>query len=208
MNLDHNEQVVKRRLAQKMEFLSADLAALVEPPGEESLQVFFQENKENYLSSPEYSFYQVPFFSSNHEDPAEHAKFILLENKQTTPDQMRSLGDNTSLSFRFSQADRMEIIKSLGEVFIANLDQLPLNQWTGPVASGLGWHLVFITEKTRSGVPVLEEVRSRVLRDFEREKERETREAVLTSLRDKYQISITAEDLDELTRNKLAATGK
>ena len=58
MNLDHNDEIIKRRLAQKMQFLSNDLATLNEPTDEE-LKKFYDANFEDYLTSAEYSFYQI-----------------------------------------------------------------------------------------------------------------------------------------------------
>ena len=45
MNLDHNDEIIKRRLAQKMQFLSNDLAKLRQPT-EEEIQAFYQTHKD------------------------------------------------------------------------------------------------------------------------------------------------------------------
>ena len=42
MNLDHNDEIIKRRLSQKMHFLSNDIAALTEPT-DDILKTYFKE---------------------------------------------------------------------------------------------------------------------------------------------------------------------
>ena len=64
MNLDHNDEIIKRRLAQKMNFLSNDLAKLKEP-SDQDLMSYYDQNKEKYMLSPVYSLYQVSFRSDS-----------------------------------------------------------------------------------------------------------------------------------------------
>ena len=72
MNLDHNDEIIRRRLAQKMNFLSNDLATLKEPTTEE-LQEYFEENREKYMSPPVFSFYQLPFRADTRKSAREDA---------------------------------------------------------------------------------------------------------------------------------------
>ena len=58
MGLDQNDIVVRRRMVQKMELLSQDLATLTDPPQEE-LQAYFQENREDYRVPPRVSFRHI-----------------------------------------------------------------------------------------------------------------------------------------------------
>ncbi|WP_424291776.1 peptidyl-prolyl cis-trans isomerase, partial [Eudoraea sp.] len=52
----------------------------------------------------------------------------------------------------------------LGSDFAASLEELPLNQWIGPVASGFGAHLVYITERIEPGKLPFERVKSDLFR--------------------------------------------
>ena len=49
IGLDRDDEVLKRRLRQKMEFIYADISALVEPTDEE-LKAFMQRHGEKYFS--------------------------------------------------------------------------------------------------------------------------------------------------------------
>ena len=77
-----------------------------------------------------------------------------------------------------------------GAQFGEGLLPLPEGEWTGPVVSGFGLHLVFIEDREQPPEPVLEDVREEVLRDFERER-REARAAELMSaMRQRYRVVI------------------
>ena len=67
MNLDHNDEIIKRRLAQKMQFLSNDIAKLVEPTDKE-LNEYYQKHSDKYLAPPSYSLYQITFSADNRKD--------------------------------------------------------------------------------------------------------------------------------------------
>jgi len=50
MNLDHNDEIIKRRLAQKMEFLSNDLETM-QSPTEKELQAYYESKHEKYKTT-------------------------------------------------------------------------------------------------------------------------------------------------------------
>ena len=58
MGLNQHDQVIRRRLAQKLEFLAKDLVALT-PPTDEELQAYFDEHRERYQAPVLYTFTQV-----------------------------------------------------------------------------------------------------------------------------------------------------
>jgi hypothetical protein len=58
MGLDQNDAVVRRRLRQKIEFLAASAATVVQP-GDVELQSFLEQNADQYRRPDRYSFRQV-----------------------------------------------------------------------------------------------------------------------------------------------------
>ena len=55
MGLNQHDQVIRRRLAQKLEFLAKDLVALT-PPTDEELQAYFAEHQDRYQEPTLYTF--------------------------------------------------------------------------------------------------------------------------------------------------------
>jgi len=206
MDLDHNDEIVKRRLSQKMEFLSDDLSAMIAPPTEENLRRYYETNKEKYQTAYAYSLYQVPFTSSRHADPETAASQVLQQTNSDDPESLLDEGDPFLLpgSIRAVSADRLG--RDFGVEFTEALPDLPVGQWAGPVKSGYGWHLVYLQDRQPPQIPEFEQVRQEVQRDFEYDKSRENRESIYSELRRGYNIRIEAEGLDDEFRKELVSS--
>ncbi|MCM5662492.1 peptidyl-prolyl cis-trans isomerase [Galbibacter mesophilus] len=208
MNLDHNDEVVKRRLSQKMEFISSDLTKMVEPITETKLQAYFEENKEDYRVPTAYSFSHILLSNQNHINPKEDASKLLASVDVAQYESLIREGDQTTLSLSYKDASGSMILKELGAKFYSSLDTLPLSQWTGPISSGFGIHLVFISNKTNTHIPELAEVKNKVVRDYEYATEIATRDAVYNELKKNYEVIIELDDLNQSEKNKLYANLK
>ena len=93
MGLDRDDTVIRRRLAQKIEFLAQDLAAQVEPTDQE-LRNYFVENPEKFEVPPRITFQHVYINLDQRGDSAEtEAELILSE--------LRAGGDPRQLGDRF-----------------------------------------------------------------------------------------------------------
>ncbi len=60
MGLDKNDKIVKRRMAQKMQFLAEDVAAAREPTTEE-LETWYEKNRDKFALPPRVSFRHLYF---------------------------------------------------------------------------------------------------------------------------------------------------
>lgn len=200
MNLDHDDEMVKRRLSQKMEFLSDDLSSLMDPASEENLKLFYSENMEAYRHPARYSFHQVTFTSND----SVHVQALLTQYASASPDALKGQGDLLSLPFFYDQLYENQVSKELGSKFADQLDSLPLNQWTGPIQSGYGTHLVYITEKQASYQPKFEEIQKKLTRDYEYRAEKNSQQLIYEKLKANYELIIEA-DLDTSLRKRLLA---
>lgn len=180
MNLDHNDEIIKRRLAKKMEFISDDLAESLQP-SESLLQEYYFKNIKNYQRPPIYTFTQVYF---NNKEVAISA--LDRNNPQ-------DFGDKLSLPNSFTGTNALKIAIDFGSAFAESLDTLVLNKWVGPVNSGYGYHLVYIEEKKSAGVYSYQEVADKVNMDYNfYESKRFKKELINTLLKDyKLKFEIT-----------------
>ncbi|WP_375324460.1 peptidyl-prolyl cis-trans isomerase [Flagellimonas sp. GZD32] len=190
MNLDHNDIIVKRRLSQKMEAVSNDLNAMIKAPTEEGLLLFYEENKDLFKLPPTYTFQQVLFLEdeTNLEENLQIHKSILTQKKEIPSERKRKL----SLANSWEQVTALELNKTFGRDFVLSLDSLTMNHWVGPIASGYGQHLVYISDKETSKVADFNEIRPYVEKEYEYQTELETQEQVYRNLLDKYQVEITS----------------
>lgn len=60
MGLDQDDPIIRRRMAQKMDFLAQDLAVM-NPPTEQELRQHFKDNMEAYKAPSSYTFTQIFF---------------------------------------------------------------------------------------------------------------------------------------------------
>jgi peptidyl-prolyl cis-trans isomerase C len=189
LGLDRNDLIIRRRLRQKMEFLTSDVADLPQPD-EAALQSYFSEHAARYAESPRLSFTQLCFKPDKRgamlETDMKAALDALTANPQAAADQ----GDASLLPDRLEGATRQDIGGQFGEEFAAKLVDLPLLRWAGPVASGYGRHLVLVTAREEPQPTALAKVREAVMRDYQNEqRERLNRETVV-AVKKRYRIHV------------------
>ena len=197
MNLDHNDEIIKRRLSQKMQFLSNDIAALSEPT-DEVLKRYYKKNSEKYLTPATYTLYQITFSPDHRKDNYKDAMETLKQFPEATFDEMKDWGDPLPFSYYFEEVNANELGLQLGSKFPVALESQEINKWVGPIPSGFGFHLVFITNKVAPQIPAYEIVKKEVLRNYEYDNQIETNELIYKELKKRYdiQFDIKSKDFD------------
>jgi hypothetical protein len=192
MGLDRNDVVVRRRMVQKMELLSQDLATITDPSDEE-LRAFFEEDREAYRMPPRISFRHVFFnLDSRGLGQAEaDARALLADLRATDPDavDVAALGDRFMLASEYRLRTPEEIQREFGSRFAEAIIALDPG-WHGPIGSGYGTHLVEITERLESRLPEFEQVRDRVSTDYARVRRERANQLLLEGLSAEYDVSI------------------
>jgi hypothetical protein len=192
MGLDKDDTVIRRRLAQKLEFLVQDLPTLT-PPSEADLQAYFEAHRERYQEPAQYTFTQVyvdPDKRGNATlDDARAIKSALMAQPDPIADAGEQ-GDGLLLQAHFPQNTRADIEKLFGSGFSELVVELPPGEWHGPVLSGYGVHLVYVHNISEPPVPAFTDVRARVQQDWEDERRQTMNEQFYAGLRDRYTIVI------------------
>lgn len=196
MGLDQNDMVVRRRMVQKMDLLTQDLASLVEPP-EEELLAFFEENREEYRVPPRLTFSQVYFNpDARGESTLADAESVLLQlrSSQPQPTSAPALGDRFMLDSDYRRLAPSEVARQFGRGFAEQLFELEPG-WQGPVLSGYGVHLVYVGERVEGRIPDLAEVRDRVIMNYERVRQTRARDALYEGLRARYEVIVDSAEV-------------
>jgi len=191
MGLDRDDTVIRRRLRQKMEFISEDVAAAVGPTDAE-LQAYLDKHAEKFVEPPRLTCEQVFLSSENRGDAARRdAERILAElTAGRGPANPQELGDPTLLPPAMEAAGLQEVANTFGTEFATQLDEAPVGQWAGPLQSGFGLHLVRVAARQSGTMPTLAEIRPIVAREWQAERRQETNAAFLSQLRAKYEVRI------------------
>jgi len=192
MGLNQHDQVIRRRLAQKLEFLAKDLVALT-PPTEAELQTYFAEHQDRYQEPALYTFTQVfidPDKRGNTTlDDAEAIKATLIAQGEAIDDP-GALGDDFMLQNYYPEKDQVEIQKLFGSGFAESLVELLPGQWHGPVLSGYGTHLVYVSNISEPPAPDFVALRERVVQDWKTERGEELNDKFYANLREQYTVVI------------------
>jgi hypothetical protein len=187
LGLDRDDLVVRRRMRQKMEFLSE---VAVPEPGEADLAAHLEAHPERFALPPRTSFTQV-FVDPERSDgaPEARAEALLAELRRDADGPAEAPpGDPTLLPRSFERATPNEVRNQFGQEFARALDSLSEGAWQGPVASAFGLHLVRISAREPGRVPRLEEVREVVAREWTARRRDEERARFQERVREGYEI--------------------
>ncbi len=192
LGLDQGDTIVKRRLAQKMEFLFEDLSALREPT-EAELEAWFAEHAASFALPARGTFHLLYFSPDRRGDRARgdaaHALARLASQPGDAP-AAAALADPFMFQDYYGDHSFGDVAKSFGPGFADALFQLAPGAWRGPIQSGYGWHLVFVDSLTPSRTPAFEEVASDVRSAWTTEQREQIRERALADLKGRYEIVV------------------
>jgi hypothetical protein len=194
LGLDREDAMIRQRLRQKMEFVSDRVTELAEP-SDAQLSAFLRAHPDLFRVARTFTFEHIFL------DPQRHgsrlgadAGRLLAELRRGKPGSDAPPGDPFLLESRFVAAPDADVSRQFGEKFAAALAALPLGQWEGPVASGYGMHLVFVSASTPSSLPPLEAVRADVLREWQEAERKRANEGFYASLLARYTVRIESSE--------------
>lgn len=193
MGLDQDDTLVRRRLRQKLEFVAEDMADAAEPTDEE-LQRYLDKHPESFRVERRATFYQVYLSRERRGDSLEADSTALLAKLRSGSVEAAEVGDPSLLSHFHESLTERGISSLFGSDFMAQLFATEPGQWTGPLESAYGAHLVLVDQKTDGRVPKLEEVREAVRREWIAARRTTSKEEFFQALLRKYHVVV--EELD------------
>ncbi len=190
LGLDKDDTIVKRRMAQKMEFLAEDLSDLREPTTE-GLKDWFAKNSQRFALPPRVNFRHLYFSPDKHGQQvrvAAERALSALAGKPADAPEAASLGDTFMFQSYFGDKSKEQMAEEFGPNFAQSLFQLKPGSWQGPIESGYGWHLVWIESITPGRVPQFEEVEPGVKSEWVAEQRAEFKRKAFEAMKARYEI--------------------
>ncbi len=158
LGLDEGDEIVRRRMAQKMQFIAEDMAAAHEPSTTE-LRKWFDANAAQFALPGRVSFRQLYFSPDQRGGRAHDDALATLARLSGEPiDSPRAAGDSTLLQDYYGDRAAEQLAKDFGPAFAQAVFQLTPGTWQGPLESGFGWHLVYVDSFVPGRVPAFEEI--------------------------------------------------
>ena len=192
MGLNEDDPITRRRMAQKLEFLTGDLAMMVQPD-EGELEAYFAENQASYGQPDRITFSQIFFDPDSRENSTldDAAEVLAQLQAAGVPDaQSMQMGDQFMLQSDFRLASETDVARQMGSGFAVSVMKLEPDQWHGPVLSGYGVHLVYVFDFQESPPPVIKDVQADVLADWQLVQREKFNTDFLESLKQRYEIVI------------------
>jgi len=212
LGLDKDDEIIKRRLVQKMDFLAQDLAAL-QAPSDAELRAWYGQNSDRFALPPRASFRHL-YFALDRPGARERSGAALdkIAGKPADAPEVAGVADPFMFQDYYAERTPEQVAREFGPPFAKALFQLKPGAWQGPVRSGYGWHLVFVAAIEPRRVPAFEEVGTDVKSAWLDQKQREIKRATFDAMRARYTVvvpPVESVDLGSLRTPKapVAATG-
>ena len=206
LGLDQNDEIIKRRVAQKMDFLAADVASLQEPEKAE-LETWYSAHADRFTVPAHMSFRQLYFSPDLHPGKAQdaaQAALAAIGDKAADSAEVAAFADPSTLRNYYSDTTPELMLKEFGPDFAAELFTLEPDGWRGPIQSGYGWHLIWIDSITPGRVPSFEEVEADVKSAWRDNRYLEIKQQALKEMRSLYTVVVP--ELDTIDMSNLLGT--
>ena len=210
MGLDKDDEIVKRRMAQKMQFLAEDVAAAREPTSAE-LRSWYDSNREHFAQPGRVSFRHLYFSPDRRGARARDDAASALTKLAGQPEDTKvavSLADPFMFQEYYRERAPEFLGKEFGPRFAQAVPKLAPGSWQGPIESGFGWHLVFVDAVIPGRVPAFEEIEPDVKIAWLTEQKAQAWQKSYKDMRAKYTILLPATaDIAQPARAATAPSG-
>jgi len=206
LGLERDDYVIKRRLIQKMDFVTQGFGDALINPGDEEIQQYYEKHKQEYYVQPTITFTHIFFDTARHgqEKANQLAKEKLkhLTAQQVMFAEAAKHGERFLYGMNYVERSEQYVRSHFGGGMTVALFQLSSNekQWHGPYQSRWGAHLVMVSGKQDGRYPDLTEVRQRVEKELRREQVREMANQMAQQIIDTYDVQVEYQRQDKLAQ--------
>jgi hypothetical protein len=188
LRLDQNDEIVRRRVIQKMQFLLEDLQPPTQP-SEAQLQAYYRAHSERYTAPARVTFSHV-FFSLHHGEAAARQRAQeALHALQPEASRAPETGDPFPDLYDFSGYQREQVVRLFGATAFSDaVFSAAPGHWAGPFRSAYGWHLLRVQWREPETLQPLAAVHDKVRADFLVQEQRRTNELAFTQLARKFTV--------------------
>jgi hypothetical protein len=186
MGLDKDDAVIKRRIRQKYELIAEEEERSGQTDAD--LAAFLKAHPAEFARPAVVSFDQIYFDPAATTPEAVGAVKTALA-KGADP---AKFGQLSMLPRRVANSAIDLVARDFGDDFAKRIGAAPVGQWVGPIASGLGVHLVRVSARAAPTLPPLGQIRASVAREWESDQRTRSSQADYRKARADYDVIIRA----------------
>jgi hypothetical protein len=188
VGLVDGDVVIRRHVVQMMQLALAKLTP-AQLPTEAEIESYYRAHADRFRDSARTSLTHVYLSADRRGKHLEQDAASLLQTlreEQSEPTDGSSRGDPFVTGPQVSGADDAELERIFGAGFASRLAILPERQWSGPVASLYGLHLVWLHERRPPRARSLATVHNQILHELAEEKAAAQLQARVEKLRESW----------------------
>ena len=182
LGLDQDDKIIKRRLAQKISFLKQE--SIVDTPSNNELLDYFNNNKDKYFIEPTFTF--THYYFSNENDALERSN----EATNQISNNLNVSSDPFFLGKNFVDVTLKSIKSDFGENFATYFNNFKINEWSDPVESAYGYHIILVINSNDGYYPDITMVLKQVEIDLLQSKRDKAVSEYLDNIKSEYKIYI------------------
>lgn len=186
MGIDQDDTIIRRRMRQKLEFLTGDVLMSTEV-SDADLEKYLSEHPDKFSKDAVYTFEQVYINPQKHEG-------TIAEYLKQTKAKLVAGEDVASDSYFVAREQKAlpawKVDREFGANFAAKLSELEAQTWSEPLNSGLGVHFIKVTKLEAGTVSKLADVREQVKREWLYDEKLERRRSFNEKFLEQYDVVI------------------
>jgi len=204
MGLEGDDYVIRRRMVQKLEFITQGFVEQELELNDSDLTDFFAQNSQDYYIDPSITFTHV-FLSQEKQGKGAgvgqtlsikaQSQLKLLHDKNVSFSQAIGYGDRFPFHVNYVERTPEFVASHFGQAFsdevfalTAGEDDGGKNTWYGPFQSQYGLHLVNVSERLEGRLPKFDEVKGIVSQDFRQAQIRQHQQKAIAEIVAQYNI--------------------
>ena len=190
LGLGSDDAVIRSMLVHNMRLLLSTRGE--QEPTDEEIEAYYERERSRFSRPARMTGWHV-FFSKDlrHSSAMAAARAAKeeLDAEALEPEQAVELGDVSPSGASFKGQLAQQLASRFGVDFAKTAERLPEGQWSDPIETPFGAHLLLIQERTQPQTPPLSEIRERVAAAYQSSQRQERLDAAMEELRARYEVT-------------------
>jgi len=191
LGLDSKDAVVRSMLIHNMRLLLSTKGE--REPTDEELDAYYEREQPRFEQSARTTGWHVFFSKALRQSSvmaAASAAKAELEAAALEPEDAIALGDVFPSGSQFNGKLAHQLASSFGQEFAKTAERCPEGQWSDPIETPFGAHLLLVQRRSEPRAPPLSEIRGRVAAVYKSSRRQQRLVAAMEELADRYEVVV------------------